>query len=248
MKTCTICGRSFPATTEYFYRHGQKKDGLNSWCIECQRVKSRDQYEKHRVKRLEHAQNRRNGAGREKVLRSKRDYHNRNREEILKRRRILRNENRDKINARKREQYQLNPHHQRQKSREYIQANPERNRVKVQQWRKKNPDKKQMHSVNRRAKMRSLPASFTAEDWQRLLKDFQHRCAVCDSASPLTADHWIPVSSSDCPGTVPGNIIPLCQSCNSSKSNNHPKEWLINRYGDHGKRLYALIAHYLSEV
>jgi len=34
-KKCTKCGKEFPATVEYFYRHTQIKDGLSPECKEC---------------------------------------------------------------------------------------------------------------------------------------------------------------------------------------------------------------------
>ena len=34
-KKCPKCGKIYPATAEYFFRHSKKKDGLNSWCKKC---------------------------------------------------------------------------------------------------------------------------------------------------------------------------------------------------------------------
>jgi len=36
-KRCPKCNKVYPATAKYFYRHARKKDGLNSWCKECNR-------------------------------------------------------------------------------------------------------------------------------------------------------------------------------------------------------------------
>jgi hypothetical protein len=50
----------------------------------------------------------------------------------------------------------------------------------------------------------------------------------------ITPDHWIPLASPDCPGTVPENIIPLCfgsGGCNNSKKAKDGYEWLLQRYG-----------------
>lgn len=37
-----------------------------------------------------------------------------------------------------------------------------------------------------------------------------------------------------CPGTIPGNMVPLCHGmfgCNNSKADKDPEIWLIKRYG-----------------
>ena len=40
-KTCTKCGRTLPATVEFFYRQSVSKDGLQHWCRECAREYAR---------------------------------------------------------------------------------------------------------------------------------------------------------------------------------------------------------------
>jgi hypothetical protein len=36
-KVCTVCGEEYPATTDYFYAHHNKRDGLETRCIFCRR-------------------------------------------------------------------------------------------------------------------------------------------------------------------------------------------------------------------
>ncbi|MCC7449817.1 MAG: hypothetical protein IT324_20525 [Anaerolineae bacterium] len=85
---------------------------------------------------------------------------------------------------------------------------------------------------------RSLPDTFTKADWQRALEYWDYRCAVCNRPRglwhTLTADHWIPLNSPDCPGTVSTNLIPLCHGqdgCNNSKSGTNPDVWLDKKFG-----------------
>ena len=40
-KTCSKCGRTFPATAEWFHRNASKKNGLSSNCKECRREYTR---------------------------------------------------------------------------------------------------------------------------------------------------------------------------------------------------------------
>ena len=94
----------------------------------------------------------------------------------------------------------------------------------------------------RRAKKRSLPKSFTADQWRNALNYFNGCCAVC--GRPLNdlfgthraaRDHWIPVSydGDDNPGTVATNMLPLCQGvdgCNNKKRDKMPGVWLREQY------------------
>lgn len=61
--------------------------------------------------------------------------------------------------------------------------------------------------------------------WERCLQEWGHQCAYCGKAGVMTQDHFIPLSHPDCPGTVPGNIVPACLQCNLSKGPLHPMDW-----------------------
>ncbi len=85
---------------------------------------------------------------------------------------------------------------------------------------------------------RSLPHTFSQEDWERALEYWGYRCAVCGRPRglwhTLAADHWLPLTHPDCPGTVPTNIVPLCHGeggCNNSKGKKMPDVWLEERLG-----------------
>ena len=49
-------------------------------------------------------------------------------------------------------------------------------------------------------------------------------CAYCPSP-PTTWDHVVPVSAGGL--TVPGNVVPACVSCNSSKGTSDVWDWLL---------------------
>lgn len=91
------------------------------------------------------------------------------------------------------------------------------------------------YNHRRYARKRALPATFTAQDWQRALDYFDCRCAVCNRPIGLwhtiAQDHWIPVTKGG--AYTPDNIIPLCHGdggCNNSKGNKDAHEWLLSRY------------------
>jgi 5-methylcytosine-specific restriction endonuclease McrA len=84
------------------------------------------------------------------------------------------------------------------------------------------------------ARINSLPKTFSSQHWNRALMYFNNGCAVCGQSFESiksNKDHWIPISHPDCPGTIPLNMICLCGSCNSSKSDLHPQEWLERKFG-----------------
>lgn len=51
-KTCTLCKEIKP-TTE-FTKHSQKKDGLNSWCKPCKRIKDKEAAAKRKKQKAEY--------------------------------------------------------------------------------------------------------------------------------------------------------------------------------------------------
>lgn len=120
------------------------------------------------------------------------------------------------------------------------------------QWKRLNPDKDLEHrrkweSANhlkvvtrnqrRRARRASLPDNFSAENWQHAIEYFDSRCAYCGNQpglfhyTTLSVEHFIPLSSPDCPGTVPENIIPACLSCNASRNDQDVSIWLVGKFG-----------------
>ncbi len=47
-KTCTKCGKTFPATTEFFHRNSENRDGLRSICKDCAKVKAHEYNQTHK--------------------------------------------------------------------------------------------------------------------------------------------------------------------------------------------------------
>ncbi len=106
------------------------------------------------------------------------------------------------------------------------------------QWRRSNFIKVNAIGARRYERKRITPNVFTETDWQTCLSYFGHRCAVCGRPQGLwhtiSKAHWIPLASPECPGTIPTNIIPLCNGidgCNNSQLANAPETWLTKRYG-----------------
>jgi len=189
--------------------------------------------------------------------------------------------NAEKIRAQRRESYAADPSRSSEASHKWYMANKDKRREYNQEYRAANPDLYRQHGRNRpsrkeynnawrtanglkvrayrsarAARKRSLPDTFTAADWQAALDHFGGCCAVCGRPPGLwhilAADHWIPLSSPDCPGTVPWNIVPLCHGtggCNNSKWNRCAGEWLVDKLGQRkGRAIQRRIEDWLTSV
>lgn len=78
----------------------------------------------------------------------------------------------------------------------------------------------------RRQRHAGRPFQWSTQDWTACLVAWNHRCAYCDRGRRLTQEHFIPIADPDFPGTIPGNMLPACQPCNSSKQDRDPFEWI----------------------
>lgn len=91
---------------------------------------------------------------------------------------------------------------------------------------------------------------------------FDGCCAICGRLPSfwhiLAQEHWIPITDPrlDNPGTVVGNMLPMCHSrkdgengCNNSKSNKDPIVWLVEKFGKRkARRILERIEAYFEWV
>lgn len=129
-------------------------------------------------------------------------------------------------------------------------SNPGKVLARDRRFRKNNPDSNRRKLQRRSAKQRELPATFTAQDWKCALAYFNGACAYCsnppslfDKVKVLQQDHYIPVAKGG--AYTPDNIVPACQSCNQSKSDNDPVIWCKHRFGKRAKIILKRINDYL---
>jgi hypothetical protein len=105
------------------------------------------------------------------------------------------------------------------------------------QYYKNNIEKDRVRQHNRRARQAALPDTWNVEQQRFMLEYWQHRCAVCGNQEglfwTLAYDHWIPLHSSDCPGTISTNMLPLCHGrdgCNNRKKNANAHDFLTRYF------------------
>lgn len=234
LKMCSRCEGVYLATPENFSRTKRLKDGFDPWCKACAKKYNHQWRDAHPTYDCE--------------------YDKTHKEQRLAYEKTYRITHREQQTLRWRARHHANKLARNAYSRQYNKINRDRLREYERQYRLQNPDKLKTKSHRRNTIKKALPVSFTAMDWRFALEYFGGRCAVCGRQQglwhTLAMDHWIPLSSLDCPGTIPTNIVPLCHGqdgCNNSKNNHDPREWVINTFGARrGKQILARIEAYFA--
>jgi len=142
------------------------------------------------------------------------------------------------------------------KNRKYRVENKAELLLKERAYRLAHPEVGIAHGVRRRARKRTLPLAFSTAEQAFCRAYFHYACAVCGNENgfkwTIGMDHWIPLNSPDCPGTIATNMIPLCHGmtgCNNSKSDHDPETWLLARFGPRkARQILARIRAYFAIV
>lgn len=250
LKMCSQCGKNKPL--HEFHKYQQSKDGYRNICKQCRAEREGFKYKPGAPEGFKRCSSCGN------ILPATETFFG------------IRNKVQDKLEGRCRDCV-------RKSYRRWREANPEKvhlakikfkdsgkEKVGAQRWREKNG--KQYYAQNRErfianharrmARKRALPDTLTAEQWKRCLDYLGHQCAVCGRMPglwhTLAMDHWIPLSSPDCPGTIATNIVPLCHGdggCNEMKAARLPEEWLIEKFGKRkGRQILKRIEQYFEWV
>lgn len=210
-KCCKQCGVEYPFTREHFPLSKTSIGGLRPVCRSCDYSKERERYKEKRVS-------------------------------ILARLRELRIENPEKYRERDRQRYWKDPERERERRETHRKANRAQTLAANRRYNALHPNRgsaegKRTKAARRRARKEGLPVAFTNDDVQRMMEYWHYSCAFCgnqqDFWHPLEREHWISVNDkrADNPGTVPANMLPACRSCNASKHDNEPLEWLVRKFG-----------------
>lgn len=241
-KTCTTCGIEYPVTPEFWHRNKRSEDGFVCQCKPCISKRTTKWY----IENKEHAKKKAHEWRLKNIERAKANDHEkylRNPQRMKERVRIWKQQNRESVRASSRKTarkyYKEHTEEMREKSRNWNRTHREYVHEKNRQWFKNNRDAARARSHRRRARKLSLPDTITKQDIQFSLEYFHYCCAVC--GRPLNGlwhtgalDHWIPLNSPDCPGSIPTNEVPLCHGldgCNNIKGDKDPVQWLIEKYG-----------------
>jgi len=262
LKRCYKCKELKPATMDYFSADNRSPGGLQAACKRCYGEYREQNRERINNQKRQHyfinairinAANMHNYYARHDYYREKnrkwyyenqdhvreyrRTYYHNNREQLLEAQRIWRVEHP--------EQWQ-----------NYYHKNKERLYQSKRKWAEANRPMIRMYAkvakARRRALKRQLPYDWGIKYWRNSLDYWGHQCCICGQAQHLQADHWIPLSHANCPGTTTDNMIVLCRSCNASKGTTMPEYWLTEKLGEEAaqKKIAEIQAYfaYVSEL
>lgn len=195
-KICTKCFAEKPSSE--FYKHSQKKDGLNPRCKICQKADIKAYYEKNPEPAKERAK--------------KWAIENAERCKARKDEYYAKTSGAAKLRAKG--WAAANPERRKQ--------------IASDSAKKHDPEgyacENRRRSSLRRSREQDAGINITKEDWRAIMAVFAHTCVYCGSTTrKLTMDHWVPVALGG--KTEPGNLIPCCKPCNSRKGAMHPSDW-----------------------
>lgn len=229
-KTCTMCGTTYPATVDYFYKQIRGKYGVNAWCKQCHSERNRqnnaklrenpEYREKQRVYDKQHYWD-----NVEVYREHNRQYYAENQERERTRIHEKYLKNAEHYRAYRRKRYYENPDYEHTMARLWRESNPDRVLENARNWRKNNPDKIKAHKKARFARKRGNGGSFTSAEILALYEQQNGHCWYCQAelGDNYHVDHFIPLSKG---GTNDiGNIRLACPSCNQRKSNKLPWEF-----------------------
>lgn len=231
IKVCKKCGISYPATTEYFYKHSETKDGLFSSCKICEINKGKDRY----LKNPEHAK----ALSKERKLKNKQQIKEKNHEYYIN--------NKEKIRIANKKWIKNNSDRFKALNKKWITENKDRFKELNKSWIELNKDKVRLiaaKSVQKRiATKNMLPNDFNIAEWENCMLHFHNKCAYCGCEKKLSQDHFIPLSKGG--EYTKNNIVPACTKCNSSKNNKSFFDW-YPKQPFYSKRREQRILKYLN--
>jgi len=117
----------------------------------------------------------------------------------------------------------------REMQRAWRMANPEKQKSLEQLWEKANPDRRRSHTRNYRSRKRSARGTHTHYDIEFLKTKQKNRCAICkaDISATFEVDHITPLVAGG--SNSRENLQLTCASCNRSKNDKHPIDFMQSR-------------------
>jgi 5-methylcytosine-specific restriction endonuclease McrA len=154
----------------------------------------------------------------------KREYRATHQEQIREYSKKYQIAHREQINKCARERYAVHPKRAKEHSREYHAAHPEQ----LRKWQIAHPEKTTEYKNRHRAlKLHAEGNGVTAKQWYKIKEEYNYLCAYCNQKKPLAMDHIIPLAKGGRHDI--DNIVPVCGSCNSHKSDSSLLMFLYRR-------------------
>lgn len=126
------------------------------------------------------------------------------------------------------EKHENNKEKSRIRARQRRVENPEALATAKRKYRFNHPERVKAAQFCRRSRKRqNHKVKWSSADLAKRFESLGKQCIYCGSKNDLTVDHFLPVSmgGADCLS----NFVLACRSCNSSKNNRDPVEWLKSK-------------------
>ncbi len=118
-----------------------------------------------------------------------------------------------------RDRYETNKDKILEYNKQYMKEHAEYYRAMSREWFKANPEKHRTYQANRRARKAGNPGSLRIDPAETLRLLRKGRCFYClDFFKELQLDHVVPLTREG--RHAPGNLVPSCAPCNSTKRAN----------------------------
>ena len=158
-----------------------------------------------------------------KISDNKKRYYKENKDSIIKKNLIYAKNNKSVVSERNRLYRVNNIDSYAKRDKLYYQNNREKVIRSVMKYRKVHTEQHRISGHKRNSIRRKLPWTLTLEQWEIAKLHFNNECAYCGNKHALAQDHLIPVAKGG--EYTKDNIIPSCQSCNSSKGKKEFTKW-----------------------
>ena len=202
-KICFTCKQLLPAIPEYFNRDSQKSDGFRPSCKECRNKKRSEDYAINPEQRAKAQERAKQWAM----------------------------ENPERHKATNRKNYLKNRENRIEYSRQWREDNPELYQKQCSgKWQRFSDKQKQqvVASVrNRRARIKHNGGTHTANDIQERLEEQGYMCFYCGYPleNDYQVDHFYPLAKGG--SNDAENLVIACPSCNKSKCDKDPHEFIL---------------------
>lgn len=223
--TCQVCGNPFEA---------KRSDAKYCKAVECQRQAHRnqaaapEQRERHRAASRAYMRQRR-AEDPDRYRDEYRQWYERRGVEYHKQWRDTHPEYRRSVVQRQRQREKDSPGLKQQTDARYYQRHKERIKANVVAWQEANHNfvllSRQARNGRRRSREAQATGNWTPEQFRELCEAVDWHCAYCHGRfDKLTPDHITPLARGGDNDIT--NIVPACGSCNYSKQDKTPLEFL----------------------